>query len=311
MALFDTEQFAQKLQQLAPTQQGIETLSKWCMFFKTELKKVVATWDVQFQAATAEKRLSFLRFSGPGVAKDIEKAKRLVDVWGERRVYSPNTIKQLHALLPAPARGGAERAPAAKRPKTSGDQDMPPPSPRDPVLDKRLQPMASTYAVVSKAEVQSNKLLLALSSVCRKGLENDGTISELAKAKGPLQQYTDALVAEVAGRQAVISALKVAVEEQEKGIKDAHGKLQLSKQHLQKVTGRLDSLREEHVKQFKAKQAFSQPLVASGPGDAPPEAGSSNGSGAGPSSGAGPRSQAQTTSVPPGAWRPRCLSARR
>lgn len=53
MALFDTEQFAQKLQQLAPTQQGIETLSKWCMFFKTELKKVVATWDVQFQAVSA------------------------------------------------------------------------------------------------------------------------------------------------------------------------------------------------------------------------------------------------------------------
>eukprot|EP00193_Tetraselmis_chui_P003941 CAMPEP_0177763358 /NCGR_PEP_ID=MMETSP0491_2-20121128/6827_1 /TAXON_ID=63592 /ORGANISM="Tetraselmis chuii, Strain PLY429" /LENGTH=333 /DNA_ID=CAMNT_0019279457 /DNA_START=274 /DNA_END=1275 /DNA_ORIENTATION=- len=304
MALFDTELFAQKLEQLAPTQQGIEGLSKWCLFFKSELKKVVATWDVQFQKAGPEKRLSFLylandmlqngRKKAPelaaefyrvlpralktmhkaGIAKDIARVKRLVHVWGERRVYSPNTIKQLQSLIPQEAAAPSSSAPPAKRAKT-----VDAPAAREAVMDKRLQPMATAFAKVSKAEVQSNKLLLALSPVCRKGLENDGSISELVKAQLPLKDYTGALENEVAGREAAIIALKEAVAIQEKGIKDAQSKLQLSKQHLQKVSTRLETMRKQHVQQFKAKQASSQPLVSAGPGGASAEAATNAGNG--------------------------------
>jgi hypothetical protein len=88
---------------------------------------------------------------------------RLVHVWGERRVYSPNTIKQLQSLIPQEAAAPSSSAPPAKRAKT-----VDAPAAREAVMDKRLQPMATAFAKVSKAEVQSNKLLLALSPVCRK-----------------------------------------------------------------------------------------------------------------------------------------------
>mmetsp|Transcript_12821 Transcript_12821/g.36015 ORF Transcript_12821/g.36015 Transcript_12821/m.36015 type:complete len:316 (+) Transcript_12821:55-1002(+) len=282
-ALLNTELLADKLQKLTPTQPSVEALSSWCMFFRKEVRKIVTVWKTEFNKVGPEKLIAFLylandllqngRKKSPemcaeffrvlpeclkivqkkGSAKDVERAKRMVTVWGERQVYSPNAVK---TLLGAFATEGSKRdAPAAANPPISKRA-------RAESVPKGLQPFSTALVEVGKCETSSNKALAALNGPCRNNLEVDGTMEELLAAQKPLVAYTEALTGEIAARQRAMEAVKALLAAQERNISSAEQKLGLSRQHLEKVESRLKLLRESKSAGVKTEAGRKDPVEA-------------------------------------------------
>ncbi|KAF6137959.1 hypothetical protein GIB67_041832 [Kingdonia uniflora] len=106
-----------KLAKLNNSQQSIETLSHWCIFHMNKAKQVVETWDRQYHCSPREQRLAFLYLANdilqnsrrkgsefvaefwkvlPDALNDViengddfgrKTARRLVDIWDERKVF--------------------------------------------------------------------------------------------------------------------------------------------------------------------------------------------------------------------------------
>eukprot|EP00951_Prasinocladus_malaysianus_P015994 scaffold123816_cov48-Prasinocladus_malaysianus.AAC.4 len=260
MGTLNTELLVDKLGKLANSQQSIEGLSQWCMFYKKDIKKIIATWDVQFQKASPEKRLAFMYLANDllqngrkkateltgeffrvlpkafktmaktSPQKDIDKIKRLVLLWKERQVYSPNATQQLldalnDSTMASPTGRPAGGEPGGKRVKTGYGATVSTDAPEVAFA----QSMVTNVSEVSKLEMASNRRLHALSGPCRANLEHDGNMAELKAAVNPLRSYADALTKELKARKLAVSSLKSLLEDQEKGLSGTEQKLQLSK----------------------------------------------------------------------------------
>uniref|UniRef100_A0A0E0BEU6 CID domain-containing protein n=1 Tax=Oryza glumipatula TaxID=40148 RepID=A0A0E0BEU6_9ORYZ len=114
---FSEQAFVEKLNKLNNTATRIQTLSNWCIFHRKRARKVVDTWEKQYNSANKDKKVSFLYLSNdilqnskrkggefvnefwrvlPGLLKDFyvnggEDGKkvvgRLIDIWDERKVF--------------------------------------------------------------------------------------------------------------------------------------------------------------------------------------------------------------------------------
>jgi regulator of Ty1 transposition protein 103 len=135
----------QKLQRLSQSQQSIESVSSFCIFYHKDARGVVAVWDDQFYKASAERRLALLylanhilqegRKKGPAFQEEFyrvlpkalahigqhgdDKARkavaRLVAVWEERRVFGSRHVKswrEVCGALTASDDGGSGAAAA-------------------------------------------------------------------------------------------------------------------------------------------------------------------------------------------------------
>jgi regulator of Ty1 transposition protein 103 len=148
------EGLTQKLQRLSASQQSIESVSSFCIFYHKDARGVVQIWDQEFYKANAERRLALLflanhilqegRKKGMGFQEEFFKilpkalsfiskqgddkikkqAGRLVNVWEERRVFGTKHIKSFREVMgsmgassskAAAAAAGATPAPSPKR----------------------------------------------------------------------------------------------------------------------------------------------------------------------------------------------------
>lgn len=131
----------QKLQRLSQSQQSIESVSSFCIFYHKDAHGVVQIWDSEFYKATPERRLALLflanhilqegRKKGTGFQEEFYKvlpkalthigkhgdektrkqAARLVTVWEERRVFGTRHVKSFKDTLTPP--GSSSGAAAA------------------------------------------------------------------------------------------------------------------------------------------------------------------------------------------------------
>ncbi|KAF7048470.1 hypothetical protein CFC21_057227 [Triticum aestivum] len=114
---FSEKGLAEKLNKLNSSAASIQTLSHWCVFHRKRARRIVDTWEKQFNNATKDKKVSFLYLSNdilqnskrkggefvnefwkvlPGSLKDVhdnggEHGKkvvaRLIGIWDERKVF--------------------------------------------------------------------------------------------------------------------------------------------------------------------------------------------------------------------------------
>ncbi|KAL6597431.1 hypothetical protein ACP70R_046871 [Stipagrostis hirtigluma subsp. patula] len=114
---FSEQRLVEKLNKLNSTATCIQTLSQWCIFHRKRARRVVDTWEKQFNSATKDKKVSFLYLSNdilqnskrkggeyvnefwrvlPRSLKDFfenggEEGKkvvaRLIGIWDERKVF--------------------------------------------------------------------------------------------------------------------------------------------------------------------------------------------------------------------------------
>lgn len=124
------EQLLPKLRQLNATQQSIESVSSWCIFYHKEAKTIVAAWDEEFSRTGAvEKKLALLYLANHIMQESKKRGKefteeysrylaksikdiyrladgrtrnsvsRLVKIWEERRVFGSSLTKQLRDTI--------------------------------------------------------------------------------------------------------------------------------------------------------------------------------------------------------------------
>ena len=133
-----SEGLVQKLQRLSQSQQSIESVSSFCIFYHKDARGVVQIWDQEFYKATAERRLALLFLanhilqegrkkgmvfqeeffkvlpkalsfvSKHGDDKIKRQAGRMVNVWEERRVFGTRHIKSFKDVMGSS--GGGARA---------------------------------------------------------------------------------------------------------------------------------------------------------------------------------------------------------
>ncbi|KAL6905708.1 hypothetical protein ACP4OV_003309 [Aristida adscensionis] len=60
---FSEQRLVEKLNKLNSTATSIQTLSQWCIFHRKRARRVVDTWEKQFNSATKEKKVSYLYLS--------------------------------------------------------------------------------------------------------------------------------------------------------------------------------------------------------------------------------------------------------
>lgn len=118
-----------KLQRLSSSQQSIESVSSFCIFYHKDARGVVQIWDQEFYKANSERKLALLylanhilqegRKKGMGFCEEYFKvlpkalsfvskqgdekmkkaAGRLVTVWEERRVFGTKHIKSFREVM--------------------------------------------------------------------------------------------------------------------------------------------------------------------------------------------------------------------
>lgn len=136
----------QKLQRLSSSQQSIESVSSFCIFYSKDARGVVQIWEQEFYQAQPERKLALLylanhilqegRKKGMAFQEEFfkvlpkaishmakhadEKAKRslvrIVTVWEERRVFGTRHCKSFREALgmpPSTAAAAADAKPAA------------------------------------------------------------------------------------------------------------------------------------------------------------------------------------------------------
>ncbi|XP_044980979.1 regulation of nuclear pre-mRNA domain-containing protein 2-like [Hordeum vulgare subsp. vulgare] len=114
---FSEKGLAEKLTKLNSSAASIQTLSHWCVFHRKRARRIVDTWEKQFNNATKDKKVSFLYLSNdilqnskrkggefvnefwkvlPGSLKDVHDSggehgkkvvARLIGIWDERKVF--------------------------------------------------------------------------------------------------------------------------------------------------------------------------------------------------------------------------------
>lgn len=123
------EGLTQKLQRLSQSQQSIESVSSFCIFYHKDARGVVQIWDQEFYKAPSERRLALLylanhilqegRKKGTAYQEEFYKvlpkalsfvtkqgddkmkkaAGRLVTVWEERRVFGSRHMKSFKDVV--------------------------------------------------------------------------------------------------------------------------------------------------------------------------------------------------------------------
>lgn len=118
-----------KLSKLTVSQQSIESVASFCIFYAKDARGVVAIWEAEFYKAPADRRMALLylanhiiqegRKKGPGFQEEYYKVlpkaistmckssddktrksiMRLVSVWEERRVFGNKHIKSFKEAL--------------------------------------------------------------------------------------------------------------------------------------------------------------------------------------------------------------------
>jgi regulator of Ty1 transposition protein 103 len=156
---FCREGLVLKLQRLSTSQQSIESVSSFCIFYSKDARGVVQIWEQEFYKAQPERKLALLylanhilqegRKKGMAFQEEFfkvlpkaithmakhsdDKAKRsltrIVTVWEERRVFGTRHMKSFREALGMPAAVDAKPAAAAAAAAAGGSGAKAAPAP--------------------------------------------------------------------------------------------------------------------------------------------------------------------------------------
>lgn len=177
-SLMNRETLTKQLQGLIGTQQGIEAVAKWCVFFIKEAKAIAVVWEEEFARSNAEKKLVLLylanhtiqegrkkgrefvdeyikvlpkamaSLSKQGDKKCREAMSRMISIWDERRIFSSSQTKSLKDAIAAGARSGTG-GPAAAVGEANGALN--------PDDTRRLKAVGSLAPVMLEVSTSSTK----------------------------------------------------------------------------------------------------------------------------------------------------------
>lgn len=241
------EGLEQKLQRLSASQQSIESVSSFCIFYHKDARGVVAIWDAEFYKAPAERKLALLYLANhvlqEGRKKNMafqeeflkvlpkavghmakagdDKAKRavnrLVAVWEERRVFGSRHIKSFRDVIGLPA--DAKPSPAKPAPSSGGGG-------------------SSSSGSIAKLGPASAKAQEFRSSWAQ-GVLATGSLSDVTAAHSKVTAYTAALRSEAGARKTALKALAAEVERQTAALTQAEGQLATTANQQQQLEQRL------------------------------------------------------------------------
>lgn len=85
------EGLTQKLQRLSASQQSIESVSSFCIFYNKDARGVVQIWDQEFYKANPERRLALLFLANHILQVRIRSLHCSVTVWQVPRPLQPGS----------------------------------------------------------------------------------------------------------------------------------------------------------------------------------------------------------------------------
>ncbi|KAJ1273996.1 hypothetical protein BS78_05G029400 [Paspalum vaginatum] len=90
---FSEQRLIDKLNKLNNSAASIQTLSQWCIFHRKRAKRVVDTWEKQFNSATKDKKVSFLYLSNDILQNSKRKGRDYVnEFWN----VLPRSLKHVY-----------------------------------------------------------------------------------------------------------------------------------------------------------------------------------------------------------------------
>ncbi|KAK9806185.1 hypothetical protein WJX72_004649 [[Myrmecia] bisecta] len=259
MGTINQQTLAERLSKLNSTQQSIETLSQWCIFYRKEARKIVAAWEADFSRAPMPRKLALCylandilqnsRKKGPEFVEQFYRAlpkplkhlrkhgdgkvrkavDRLVNIWEERRVFGASGAKSLKELLQE-ANTPVKASPAAPPPQA------PSAAPASGVDQKRLaalMPLATALSDVQQAASNCVRLVDQCAQTLHQGLAESTDAGELRGAVGLLQEYANALTLESQRRERAVAILQGLLAPQEDSKRRAAEQLRICKTQLE------------------------------------------------------------------------------
>ncbi|GIL93680.1 hypothetical protein Vretifemale_21089 [Volvox reticuliferus] len=264
------ESLVQRLQSLNVSQQSIESTSKWSLFYIKDAKSVVNIWLEEFGRTTAERRIAFLYLanhilqegrkkgrefadeffrvlpkalasvSRSSDAKLRNSAKRLVDIWDERKVFGSSQVRVLKEHLNGTGGGGTPTKPSSSGGITaaegapgggsgSGSNDM----------DRRklaaVGSLADVLYEVANAAARSSEWQTKCLQIKANVSSIDASLPDVVAARTILATALECLKAESERRKKAVTYIRMHLSQQEDSLKrteDAHAALVAQKVEL-------------------------------------------------------------------------------
>ncbi|XP_062202213.1 protein transport protein sec31-like isoform X2 [Phragmites australis] len=204
---FSEQRLAEKLDKLNSSAASIQTLSQWCIFHRKRARRVVDTWEKQFNSATKDKKVSFLYLSNDILQNSKRKGGEYVnEFW---RVL-PRSLKHVYE------NGEEEGKKVVARLKlTVGGMPEKIVTAYQFVLDKHFDEDTALNKCKSIVGVLE-KINKDIDDACTHGIQPASSlISDLQEQETTLKQCIEQLVSVGTARMSLINQLKEALSEQE------------------------------------------------------------------------------------------------
>uniref|UniRef100_A0A383V624 CID domain-containing protein n=1 Tax=Tetradesmus obliquus TaxID=3088 RepID=A0A383V624_TETOB len=269
----------QKLQRLSSSQQSIESVSSFCIFYSKDARGVVQIWEQEFYQAQPERKLALLylanhilqegRKKGMAFQEEFfkvlpkaishmakhadEKAKRslvrIVTVWEERRVFGTRHCKSFREALGMPpsaaAAAAADAKPAAaggSGSKSAGAGAAPPAAAAAAAAAAKLGPVGDALSLVLTTAGSTAAKSKEFTSSWSQNLLTSASLPEVSLAHSKLGAYAAALQEELSARQAALAALNAELAKQTAEVNRLESQLASAGQQRQQLDARLGSL---------------------------------------------------------------------
>ncbi|WIA10024.1 hypothetical protein OEZ85_010236 [Tetradesmus obliquus] len=263
----------QKLQRLSSSQQSIESVSSFCIFYSKDARGVVQIWEQEFYQAQPERKLALLylanhilqegRKKGMAFQEEFfkvlpkaishmakhadEKAKRslvrIVTVWEERRVFGTRHCKSFREALgmpPSTAAAAADAKPAAAGGSGSKSAGAAPPAAA--AAAAKLGPVGDALSLVLTTAGSTAAKSKEFTSSWSQNLLTSASLPEVSLAHSKLGAYAAALQEELSARQAALAALNAELAKQTAEVGRLESQLASAGQQRQQLDARLGSL---------------------------------------------------------------------
>ncbi|KAK9796638.1 hypothetical protein WJX73_006490 [Symbiochloris irregularis] len=262
---FQPEALQAKLAKLNATQQSIETVSAYCIFYRKDARKVVSTWEVEYfnRSPDLQKKLALMylandvlqnsRKKGPQYVQEFYRSlpkvirhilkhgdasvhravTRLLNIWEERKVFAPLNSKPFLDLISEAQ--GLKSGSAANGRSSSGSGAT------TSQAAKAVEPMREALQTIEGAVSSSQSLSQRAAPALSQEWVGSTDLESLGSAGGMLRQYIEALQAEVTQRDHLIGLLRALLGTQESEANAGREKLVLCHSQMALIDTRLAS----------------------------------------------------------------------
>ncbi|GMH34179.1 hypothetical protein BSKO_02013 [Bryopsis sp. KO-2023] len=256
----NTEVLAEKLRSLNTTQQMIESVSQWCIFYRRDASTIVHYWDVEFRRSAPDKKLSLLYLTNDILQNSRKKGRefadefvrvvpkalkqlynegdekinrslvRLVGVWEERRVFAKKSFRScLTKTVDIDVPVLVDEKPATPSVTVAKYDKYAP-------VERLAEAIEETEACVAKTREMEQKASMP------EGLVESGGIRELQDCEAAMGAYYDTLNAEVEKRRKIVALLQDLKTKAEDDLENCQEQLMLAEIRKKRISSRIGDL---------------------------------------------------------------------